>query len=132
MAAFISKSSAGLSQCCRIDKRSEDKAFIYRAPGEQISYNNSQIPLLNTTPVDKMSVIIETLTGNEENDVMHMRPWREEAFRLLPISVVISLLLNLLVMSAQFGIQKTEAPQKSRLFLLIMWITELGLAGIHL
>ena len=58
-----------------------------------------------------------------------MASWREKALRFLPISVVASLLLNLLAVIVQFRIQKVEVPARSRILLSIMWIAELGFAG---
>jgi hypothetical protein len=100
-----------------------------QAPAERIFHNDPRSTILNTTPLDKKSVIIERVAGNKDKDVMFMKPWRERALRLLPFSVVASLLLNFWAMSVQFRIQKAEAPQRTRLFLSIMWIVELGFAG---
>jgi hypothetical protein len=100
-----------------------------QAPVERIFHNDPRATILNTAPLDKNSVIIERVTGNKDKDVMFMKPWRERAFKLLPFSVIASLLLNFWAMSVQFRIQKAEAPQRTRLFLSIMWIVELGFAG---
>ena len=96
-----------------------------QAPAERTCHNDARF---NSTLLDKKSIHIEKVFGNKDKDVMYMASWREKALRLLPISVVASL-LNLLAMIVQFRIQKVEAPARSRILLSIMWIAELGFAG---
>lgn len=104
----------------------EQTPTLQQAPAERACHNDARF---NTALLDKKSIHIEKVIGNKDKDVMYMASWREKAFRLLPISVVASLLLNLLAMIVQFRIQKVEAPARSRILLSIMWIAELGFAG---